>query len=109
MNKRREFPDWMYPYPDARTTEIVRLKAEHGAELGIIEGHKFDRGLRGFDLVRPAPAEEKVPVRCPTCGGAPHPYPPSLDRRKAGERRRIRVPEALCGRPHSRCCDRRKP
>ena len=28
MNKRREFPDWMYPYPDARTTEIVRLKAE---------------------------------------------------------------------------------
>jgi hypothetical protein len=58
---------------------------------------------------KPAPAEEKVPVRCPTCGGAPHPYPPSLDRRKAGERRRIRVPEALCGRPHSRCCDRRKP
>ena len=28
MSKRREFPDWMYPYPDARTTEIVRLKAE---------------------------------------------------------------------------------
>ena len=28
MNKRREFPDWMYPYPDARTTEIMRLKAE---------------------------------------------------------------------------------
>jgi hypothetical protein len=28
LSKRREFPDWMYPYPDARTTEIVRLKAE---------------------------------------------------------------------------------
>ena len=25
MSKRREFPDWMYPYPDARTDEIVRL------------------------------------------------------------------------------------
>ena len=57
----------------------------------------------------PAPAEEKVPVRCPTCGGLPHPYPPSLDRRKAGERRRVRLMEALSPRPHTRRCDRRKP
>ena len=25
--RTREYPDWMYPYPDARTDEIVRLKA----------------------------------------------------------------------------------
>jgi hypothetical protein len=39
---------------------IAERSFRHGAELGIIEGHKFDRGLRGFDLVRPAPAEEKM-------------------------------------------------
>ena len=27
MATYREYPEWMYPYPDARTDEIVRLKA----------------------------------------------------------------------------------
>jgi hypothetical protein len=76
---------------------VAELAFRHGVERGIIEGRKFDRGSRveGFDHVQPAPAEENVPVRCPTCGGLPHPYPPSLDRRK-GERRVIR--DSVIGR-----------
>jgi hypothetical protein len=26
--RTREYPEWTYAYPDARTTEIMRLKAE---------------------------------------------------------------------------------
>ena len=58
---------------------------------------------------KPAPAEEKVPVRCPTCGGLPHPYPPSLDRRKGERRVQLNGTYWVATGGNRRCCDRRKP
>ena len=58
---------------------------------------------------KPAPAEEKVPMRCPTCGGLPHPYPPSLDRRKGERRVQLNGTYWVATGGNRRCCDRRKP
>ena len=33
---RREYPEWTYAYPDARTAEILRLKAEIAARDELI-------------------------------------------------------------------------